>query len=75
MTKYMMYVIRNEGWSWMLRRAGRYGMAAGPTPESVKEQAFDRLRGFAPCAFRVSGDIPEEWRLASDQGEWEQVEP
>ena len=75
MTKYVLYIIQNEGRSWVLRRFGRYETtASGPTLESIREQAFGRLRGYAPCSFRVIGEIPEQWRLESEQGEWEQVE-
>ena len=76
MTKYVMYSIENEGRLWVLRRFGRLEtMASGPDVASVREQAFDRLREFAPCSLRVLDSVPEEWRLESDEGEWEQVEP
>ena len=42
---------------------------------SVREQALGRLRGYVPCSVRVIGEVPEVWRLESDEGEWEQVEP
>ena len=37
--------------------------ASGESVEDVRDQAFGRLRGFAPYSFRVIGDLPEEWRL------------
>ncbi len=70
------YAIESDGRLWVLRRFDRYGtLASGASVVSVREQAFARLRGFAPCSFRVIGKIPEEWQLESEQGEWEQVEP
>ena len=70
------YVVESDGRLWVLRRFGRYGtLASGASVVSVREQAFARLRGFAPCSFRVIGKIPEEWRLESDDGQWEQAEP
>ena len=76
MTKYVMYMIENEGRLWVLRRFGRHGtVASGATLESIREQAFGRLRGFAPCSFQISGSAPEEWRLESDDGQWEHAEP
>ena len=50
-------------------------MVSGATLKSIREQAFGRLRRFAPCSFRVIGETPEEWQLESDEGEWEPVEP
>ena len=68
------YVIESHGRLWALRRLGRYGtLASGASVVSVREQAFARLRSFAPCSFRVIDEIPEEWQLESEQGEWEQV--
>ena len=76
MTKYMLYIIHNEGRLWALRRFGRHEtMASGATLESIREQAFRRLQGFAPCSLHVIGDVPEQWRLESGEAEWEQVEP
>ena len=70
------YVIENEGHLWVLRRFGHYEtMASGSTLKSIREQAFGRLRGFAPRSFRVVDGMPEEWQLESAEGEWEQVEP
>ena len=70
------YAIESDGRLWVLRRFDRYGtLASGASVVSVREQAFARLRGFAPCSFRVIGKIPEEWQLESEQGEWERVEP
>ena len=70
------YVIEPDGRLWVLRRFGRYEtLASGPDVASVREQAFDRLRGFAPCLFSVLDGIPEEWRLEREDGEWEQAEP
>ncbi len=70
------YAVESDGRLWVLRRFGRYGtLASGASVVSVREQAFARLRGFAPCSFRVIGKIPEEWRLESDDGQWEQAEP
>ena len=37
-------------------------------PESAKEQAFERVRQWAPCRIRVMGEVREEWRL-----EWADV--
>ncbi len=76
MSKYVMYTIENEGRLWVLRRLGRHvTVASGATLESIREQAFGRLRGFAPCSFRITGSAPEEWRLESDDGQWGQAEP
>ena len=76
MTKYVMYMIKNERGLWVLRRFGRNStVASGPTLESIREQAFGRLRRFAPCSFRILGSAPEEWRLESDDGQWEQAVP
>ena len=70
------YVIETDGRLWVLRRFGHYEtMASGSTLKSIREQAFGRLRGFAPRSFRVMSGIPEEWQLESAEGEWEQVEP
>lgn len=70
------YIIETDGRLWVLRRFGRYGtIASGATLKSIREQAFTRLRGFAPCSFRVMREIPDEWQLESAEGEWEQVEP
>ena len=71
------YVIELDGRLWVLRRFGRHDtMASGPTAESVREQAFDILRGgHAPCSLVIVGTPRYEWRLGSDDGEWEQVEP
>ena len=70
------YVIESEGRLWVLRRFGEHGtIASGSDVLSIREQAFYRLRGYAPCSFRVLGEIPEEWQLESDEGEWEQTDP
>ena len=70
------YVIESEGRLWVLRRFGQHGtIASGPNVVSIREQAFYRLRGYTPCSFRVLDEIPEEWQLESDQGEWEQTDP
>ena len=69
------YVIESEGHLWVLRRFGQHGtIASGSDVASTREQAFDRLRGYAPCSFRVLDEIPEEWQLESDRGEWEQTD-
>ena len=74
MTPVTQYVIEPDGRRCVLRRFGRdKTLASGPDVASVREQAFGRLRGYAPCSFRVMAEIPEEWRLESEQGEWEQV--
>ncbi len=68
------YIIETDGRLWVLHRSGRYGtMASGATLKSIREQAFGRLRRFAPCSFRVIGETTEEWQLESDEGEWEPV--
>ena len=65
------YVIESEGRVWVLRRLGQRGtIASGSDVGSIREQAFVRLRGYAPCLFRVLGEIREEWQLESDDGEW-----
>ena len=70
------YIVETDGGLWVLHRSGRYGtMVSGATLKSIREQAFGRLRRFAPCSFRVIGETPEEWQLESDEGEWEPVEP
>ena len=68
------YTIETDGRLWVLHRSGRYGtMASGATLKSIREQAFGRLRRFAPCSFRVIGETTEEWQLESDEGEWKQM--
>ncbi len=70
------YIVETDGRLWVLHRSGRYGtMVSGATLKSIREQAFGRLRRFAPCSFRVIGETPEEWQLESDESEWEPVEP
>ena len=70
------YVIENEGRLWVLRRLGRHEtIASGSDVASIREQAFSRLRGYAPCSFQVLDEIREEWQLESNDGEWEQSEP
>jgi hypothetical protein len=65
------YVIESEGRVWVLRRSGQRGtIASGSDAVSVREQAFVRLRQYAPCSFRVLDEIREEWQLESDDGEW-----
>ncbi len=65
------YVIESEGRVWVLRRFGRREtVASGFDAVSVREQAFVRLRQYAPCSFRVLDVIREEWQLESDDGEW-----
>ena len=71
MTKYVLYVIEKERRSYVLRRFGRSEtLASGPDAASVREQAFDRLRGHAPCLFQILGSAPEEWRIESDKSAW-----
>ena len=68
------YVIESEGRLWVLRRFGQYlTIASGSNAVSVREQAFVRLRQYAPCSFRVLDKIPEEWQLESEDGEWSRV--
>jgi hypothetical protein len=54
------YLIERDCASWVLRKFGRQEvMVSGPTPESAKEQAFERVRQWAPCRIRVMGDDEE----------------
>ena len=71
------YIIESKGRRrWVLRRRSRYEtLASATTLMSIREQTFVRLRVYAPCSFSVLGDPPEEWRVESADGEWEQVEP
>jgi len=70
------YVIESSGRLWVLRRFERLEtMASGESVGSVREQAFARLQGYAPCSIRILDSTPEEWQLASDAGQWERVEP
>ena len=38
-------------------------LISGPTVESAKEQAFERVRQWAPCRIQVIGEAFEEWLL------------
>ncbi len=68
------YVIESEGRVWVLRRLGQRGtIASGSDVGSIREQAFVRLRGYAPCSFRVLGEIREEWQLESNDGVWARI--
>ncbi len=68
------YVVESDGRRWILQRRGRYGtLASGATLRSIREQTFDRLRGVAPCSFRVVDGAPEEWHLDCEDGEWTQL--
>ena len=68
------YVIESEGRVWVLRRLGRpETTASGADVGSIRQQAFLRLKGYAPCSFRVLDETREEWQLDSDDGEWTRV--
>ena len=68
------YVIESEGRVWVLRRSGRREtIASGANAVSIREQAFVRLRGYAPCSIRILSEIREEWQLESNDGEWTRV--
>ena len=67
------YIIERDGESWVLRLPGRQEtLASGPTAGSIKEQAFERVRQWAPCRIQVIGDVVEEWQLADLDGDWEE---
>ena len=69
----MIYVIERDGESWVLRLFGRQeALISGPTLESAKEQAFERVRRWAPRRSRVMGGVFEEWRLEQPDGDWEE---
>ena len=69
------YVIDRYGDSWVVRLfEPQDAMIVGPTAESAKEQAFERLRQWAPCRSRVTGDVSEEWTLEHPEGAWEKTE-
>ena len=69
------YVIEREGRSWALRRLGSLDrMFAEEELGAVREHAFDRLRGWAPCRLRVMGKVRREWELGHKDGQWVQVE-
>ena len=58
--------MERDGESWVLRLFGRQdAMISGPTLESAKEQAFERVRQWAPCRIRVMGPSLHSSRLQS----------
>ena len=68
------YVIERDREYWVLRRSGRQEtLASGPTAKSTKEQAFERVRQWAPCRIRVMGEVREEWELGHRDGLWVQL--
>ena len=69
------YVIGRERKSWVLRRSGSLDqMFTDEELVAVREHAFERLRGWAPCTLRIRGEVREEWELGHRDGQWVQVE-
>ena len=69
------YIIAADRESWVLRLFGQHdAMTSSPTLESAKEQAFERVRQWAPCRILVLGDVFEEWHLERHDGGWAQQE-
>ena len=69
------YVIGRERKSWVLRRSGSLDqMFTDDELVAVREHAFERLRGWAPCTLRIRGEVREEWELGHRDGQWVQVE-
>ena len=70
------YVIEPDGRLWVLRRFGRQEtLASGATAEDVREQAFGRLKDFAPLErviVRTAVGGREEWRLANMDAKWQE---
>jgi hypothetical protein len=70
------YVIEPDGRLWVLRRFGRQEtLASGATAEDVREQAFGRLKDFAPLELvivRTAVGGREEWRLANMDAKWQE---
>ncbi len=61
--------------TWILRRFEVVQpMAEAQTPEEIKEEAFERLPGFAPCTLRALLDPIEEWVVEDIDGSWRKVE-
>ena len=59
---------------WVLRRLGRQEtLASGASAEDVRDQAFERLKDFAPCSFKIMDGSRPEWRLEREQGGWQRA--
>ena len=69
------YLIERDGEAWVLRSFWSLdSMFTDKEFVAVREHAFDRLHGWAPCKLQIRGEVLEEWELGHRDGTWVQLE-